>query len=256
MSGKKIRFPKERTLVLDILRAAKSVPAFPLERTLCLAPIEPLRQRAAQRISWTAIFLRAWALVSQQVPQLRQCYLSRPWSHLYQHPHAVASVSVHRREAGAGAGRLIFCRVKAPELLTLSQIQDAIDLTQRGPLAQAFADCNRLDGCPWPWRRLLWYLMMRWWGDAKSSQLGTFSISSLAGQNVLNRQHPLIVTTSLSFSKLDDSGNCIVTLLCDHRVLDGYLGAECLNHLETFLLGAVCDELKTLGRRAQRVKVA
>jgi len=255
-AGKKFRFPQERKLVLDILRAARSVPALPLDRPMALGRLAALRKQCARRISWTAIFLKAWARVSEQVPQLTQCYLSLPWGHLYQHPATVAMITVHRRDAGAAADRLIFCRIKAPHLLTLNEIQECLDRTQHDPLEKAFPDGRLLDRFPWPLRRLVWHLMMHWWGDAKCSQLGTFSISSLAGQNVSNRNHPLILTSSLSFTPLDDAGRCVVSLLCDHRVLDGHLGAECLQQLEAALLGAMCDELSALGRPLERAKVA
>lgn len=255
-AGKKIRFPLERKLVLDILRASRSVPALPLDRAITLGRVAMLRQQCLRRISWTAIFVKAFAQVSQQVPQLTHCYLSWPWAHLYQHPATVAMVTVHRRDAGAAADRLVFCRIKSPQLLSLAQIQDRLDTTRHEPLERAFPDGRLLDGFPWPLRRFVWHLMMHWWGDAKCAKLGTFSISSLAGQKVSNRNHPLILTSSLSFTALDEAGRSTVTLLCDHRVLDGYLGAECLQKLEAVLLGAICDELASLAPPLTRAKVA
>lgn len=255
-NGKKIYFPKERRLVLDIIRASRSVPAFPLDRTLAIGSLEIIRKNSFRRISWTAIYLKAWGLVSQRVPQLRQCFLTYPWAHLYQHPHSVASVSVHRRDPGSAADRLIFCRVKGPEFLQLSQIQDCLDQAQTWPLPQVFRDGQLLGKFPWPLRNLAWDLMMYWWGRKKSKKIGTFSISSLAGQNSMNSFHPLIVTTSLCFSKPNENGDCPVTLLCDHRVIDGYLGAECLNYLEETMLGPIAQELRTLAAVSQSAKVA
>lgn len=54
----------------------------------------------------------------------------------------------------------------------------------------------------------------------------------------------------------DEARRSNVTLVCDHRVLDGYLGAECLQQLEAVLLGAICDELAALARPRTRARVA
>ncbi len=74
-------------------------------------------------------------------------------------------------------------------------------------------------------------------------------MSTLAGQQTLNRHHPTLHTTSLTFGPLDDRGRLLVTLICDHRVVDGYLGALVLAELEQELHGAIAGELREVAAR-------
>ena len=71
-------------------------------------------------------------------------------------------------------------------------------------------------------------------------------MSSLAGQQTINRFHPTVLTTSLTYGPLDDAGQCLVTLICDHRVLDGALRRRALMELEQALCGSIADELREL----------
>ncbi len=148
MNGKWIRFPTERRIVLDILAAARTVPAFPVDRWFHLERVRDARQRSMHRISWTSIFLRGWGLTCQQVPDLRRIYLSFPWSHFYEHPQSVASVSVHRREPNASSDQLIFSRVMCPEGKTLLEIQSILDAGKRDPIPKPSPMGNGSSTCP------------------------------------------------------------------------------------------------------------
>lgn len=244
MKGKLLPFPPGRRFVLDILRAAKSVPSFPVDRWMDLAEVAEVREACRPRISWAALFVKAWGLVSAEVPQLRQSFVSYPWPYLYQHPISIASISVHRRIPGDSSDRLIWCRIRQPENFSLHGIQNEINHSQQAPLESLFLDGQRLARAPWPFRHIAWHILMRWWGRERAKKLGTFTLSTLAGQNATNRQHPLIVTTSLSYAPLDSLGRCLVTLQCDHRVLDGVLAAECLDRMEEIFHRSVIEELK------------
>ena len=61
--------------------------------------------------------------------------------------------------------------------------------------------------------------------------------------------HPSVLTSSLTYGPLDERGCSVVTLLCDHRVLDGVPAAAALADLEETLRGQVCGELALLARR-------
>jgi hypothetical protein len=71
-------------------------------------------------------------------------------------------------------------------------------------------------------------------------------MSSLAGQQALNRFHPTLLATSLTFGPLDERARALVTLVCDHRVLDGALAARALRALEEQMHGMIADELRAL----------
>ena len=86
--------------------------------------------------------------------------------------------------------------------------------------------------------------------------MGTFSISSVGGHGALNVHHPLITTSSLAFGPISASGRCEVILICDHRTLDGVLGARALEMLETTMNSQVVDELKSLVPREEAAVAA
>ena len=58
--------------------------------------------------------------------------------------------------------------------------------------------------------RLLRRLVLRWNLRSASAKralrIGTFSLSTLAGEGCSNRDHPTFLTTSLSYDPLDDAG--------------------------------------------------
>ena len=245
MSGKRLAFPKNRRLVLDICRAAKSVPTFPVERSFQLGNLLEARDRANTRISWTALYTRAYGLVSQAIPELRQMFVTYPSARLYEHHQSVASISIHRDDPSGGK-RLIWGRIDGAEHNGLIEIQQRLDYVTRGPLDKVFVDGMRIERLPAPLRTLSWWLAMHWQGRQRAKRIGTFSISTLAGEDTINRGHPLVGTTSLAYSRSDSNGTCLVTLLADHRVLDGILAARALKLLETKLNGQVLTELNAL----------
>ncbi len=245
MRGKRLSFPRNRRLVLDICHAAKTVPTFPVERSFQLGDLRDARDRAGTRISWVALYTRAYGLVCQAIPELRQMYAAYPSPRLYEHPHSVASISVYRDDPNGGK-RLIWGRIDNAEGTSLVEIQRRLDNVACGPLSEVFKDGIRVERLPAFLRRFSWWMAMNWQGRQRAKKIGTFSISTLAGENSLNRGHPLVVTSSLAYSRCNASGSCLVTLLADHRVLDGMLAAQSLGLLETMLQNQVLEELLRL----------
>jgi hypothetical protein len=248
MRGRRLQIPIHRRMALDIARQGQRVPAFPVDRRLDFRGLEELRRELTTRISWAAIYTRAFGLVSQKIPALRQSYHRFPTPGLYEHPEPVASLSVNRpaRPPHEPEDHLVFCRVVAPDRQPLTAIQAAIDGMRLQPLTEVYSEGLALSRQPTPVRRLIWWLLMELWGRKKAKKLGTFSISTLAGQGAWNRQHPLVLTTSIAYAPIESDGHGWVTLLCDHRVLDGALAAQCLQLLQQELQTSLRDELQTL----------
>jgi hypothetical protein len=235
--------PRHRRTVIDLCRAARSVPAFAVERSWDARRMEALRKNASSRISWPCIFLRAWGLVGQQVPTLRQAYLSFPRPRLYQHPVTIGTIAMHRPLENEEQGQLIWPRIASPESKSLVEIQEILDQAKTAPLASIGKDIQLLARFPAPIRHLSWWLLMHLWGRKKAKKLGTFGLSTLASQGSLNRSHPLVLTSSLTYGPIDDRGQMLVTVLCDHRVIDGYLASQALAEMLRVMEGTIADEL-------------
>ncbi len=243
--GQRRRFPRNRRTVLEIIQAAKSVPAFPLETTISVTKIEAARKAAAVRIGWTAIFAKAFAKVCDENDQLRETFISLPFASLYKHPTSVCSVSVHRKD-DAGADRLIWGRIENASSKSLAEIQQFLNDCVSLPLMDVYRDGLLLERTWWIVRRIAWWWIMRCSGRKKSRFIGTFSISSLGGKGCLNSLHPLITTSSITFGPIGPDGLMRVVLICDHRVLDGMAGAVALQSLANVMQTSILEELGLL----------
>jgi hypothetical protein len=238
-----------RSLVLDTLHFARQVPAFPVETTMHLAELAELRERRPRRISWAVLFVKAYSLVARGLPELRRAYVRWPWPHLVESPQSVAMLAIAREFLGEE--RLCWGRFLAPDEESLAALQNRVDRYLTEPVEQAFRKQVRLSRLPGWLRRGLWSWTLHLAGQKRAARVGTFSLSTLAGLGALNRGHPSILTTSLTYGPLDERGQMLVTLLCDHRVLDGAAAARALGALREVLCGQIADELRaSVVRRA------
>jgi hypothetical protein len=240
--GSRRPFPKYRETVLDIIRVSQNVPSFPLIRTMQLKQLACVRKEASSRIAWSTLFAKAYGLVCARLPELREIFVPYPRKHLYRHPHSVASLSVHRQD-DSGNERLIWGRWKSPESTPLVELQQQLDAFSHAPMNQVFREGLILERRSALTRRFVWWWVTHWSGRNRAKHVGTFSISSVGGQGCLNAYHPLVTTSSLAFGPIDTAGFCEVVLICDHRTLDGVLGARALEMLEQVLSSQIAEEV-------------
>jgi hypothetical protein len=233
-----------RSLVLDLVALCDRQAYFPLERTFDVAELAELRTALPRRISWSILFMKAYAMVAAATPALRQAFIRWPWPHLCEYPDNVGMMAVNRQLADED--RLCWARFVRPERESLAQLQTSLDSWQRRPVEEAFKWQVLLSRLPTPIRRLIWRANLNFSGRRRAIRLGTFTMSCLAGQGAINRLHPTLATSSLTFGPLDGEGRTLVTLICDHRVFDGVLGSRVLEDLETTLCGTIANELRLL----------
>lgn len=257
------RLDGQRRLVGDVVRLSARVPVFPVDRVMELAEVERLRSSAAPRIGWAAVFIKAYAMVARDRPALRSWYV--PWRIVvpWRRPswatsaESVASLALSRPRADDGRGAspgdlaldplaLWWARIRAPDTRTLVDLQAEIRRHATAPVEEVFRRQIELTMLPGPLRRLI----LRWNAHAatakRAQRVGTFSVSALAGEGCANRHHPTFLTTSLSWTPLDERGRMTVTLLADHRLLDGVPVARALGALEETLAGPIAAELAGL----------
>jgi len=235
--------PPDRGCGGDIALVARALPLFPVERTMRLAALAEARGCAPVRIGWAAAFIRGYALVARELPILRTWLARGLRPRFATAAESVATLAVNRPETGTD--RLFFARIPRPESTPLTAIQDAIDGCTTRPVAEAFRRQLELERLPGPLRRAI----LRWnMGSAsrkRPARIGTFSLSTLAGFQATNRFHPTLCTTSLSYGPLERDGRCLVTLIADHRVLDGATAARALERLEHVLTAEIATEVAT-----------
>lgn len=243
------RLPAGRGAVNDVALLGRSIPLFPVDREMRLAVVAAARADAPRRIGWAACFLKAYGLVAREEPLLRSWLVGRLRSRLATSSTSVATLAVNR--AADGVDRLFFARLAAPDTLPLAAIQAFIDRHATAPIDEVFRRQLELELVPGWLRRTILRWNMRSTSPKRPGRIGTFSMSSLAGFSAGNHFHPTLCTTSLCQGPLDEAGRCRVTLIADHRVLDGATVARALERLEEVLVREIAAELRTLPAAAR-----
>jgi len=239
-----LKLSSNRSLVLDILHYDQRMPQCAHDRRFDLGETDAVRRSAGQRISWPAIFMKAYGLLSVERPVLRQCFFRFPWRHLYQHPESVGTIVVSRRHMNED--RLCWGRVSRPESYSLASLQQRLDRFKTEPVETMYRRQLQISRLPTPLRRLLWWTTMNISGRKRASRLGTFGMSTLAGQGAEIQQPPSVLASTLTYGPMDENGKARVTIVYDHRIMDGSTVASCLADLESIIRGAIKDELASL----------
>lgn len=243
IQGKWIGLSPQRRFVCDLMRYSQKVPSVPSQRRMHLGDVITARGRHAERISWCAIFIKAYSIVSAARPELRRAYIPVPWGHLYEHPINVASFSLERDYRGENG--VFFAQVPSPEKLSLFEIDVLVKKYKAAPIdsVPSFSHALLLSRMPLAVRRLVWWLGLYTDGACRAHFFGTFGISVVAslGAAGLHLLSPL--TTTLNYGSFEPDGAIDVRLTYDHRVLDGAPVARALQALEEVLHGEIRDEL-------------
>ena len=242
--GTTFGIPRSRRLTWDLLHFHQSVPLCGHDRFCNLRAVAEARAASPVRVSWPAIFLKAYAIVAKDVPELRQTWYRWPWAHLYQHPQSIGVLTVHREFEGNPW--LFWGRIPAPDETPLTEIQATIDRYAKGPVPALFRKELQLASLPTLLRRLVWGWNVHAAKAKRAKRLGTFFLSTLASRGVEIPAPPAIHTGCLTYGAMDAHHNCKVTIAYDHRVMDGALVADILRNLECVLLETVCSELLKL----------
>ena len=238
-----VRCDGHRGCVADIAMLAKNIPLFPVDRWCNLADLSRARAASNQRIGWAAIFLKAYARVVEQTPELRSWFLPGLWPRIATTNQIVATLAINRIENDTE--QLCWARLHQPETLSLIDIQRFIDECCSKPSQELFKRQRELEMLPGFLRRAVLRWNLRSASRKRSSRIGTFSLSTLAGYCASNHFHPTLCTTSVSYRPIEADGRCLVTLIADHRVIDGAVVARSLANLENFLQQDLVHELRS-----------
>lgn len=243
IQGRSIRLSPSRRFVTDLMHYAKAVPSVPSQRTMRLDDLIEARATWENRISWCAIFTKAYATVAASQPELRRAYLPFPWPHLYEHPISVASFSVERKYRGEDC--VFFVQVPRPESMSLVELDALIRHHRTVPVESvpSFRRALLLSRLPRPIRRMAWWMGLYTDGPSRAHFFGTFGISVVAalGAAGLHLLSPL--STTINYGVFEPDGSIDVRLVYDHRVIDGAPVARALTALEEVLHTQIRDEL-------------
>lgn len=251
--------PRTRAIVLDVVRWSRRVPSFPVEQTWDVNELSRLRNRCnsqpdqtadsdprfpAHRVSWAALFLRAYALACRDYAPLRQSYHGFLWGRIYQSAHVGIAISVNRRVDDHD--QLYFGRLGDTDQLNIRAIQDQLNYFQYHDPQVAFRQQYQAARLPRLLRDLIWWWRLEVDYRNRNQRIGSASLSTLAGHGAYNRHHPCLLTSSLSYGPIDAKGQTLVTLQCDHRVMDGVQACQALKCLKDHFEETVRNELSDM----------
>ena len=240
--------PRSRRLILDVLHYHKQAATCAHDRFFDLSRLARLRSelstQLSTRVSWSLLFIKAFAIVAAERPVLRQTFQYWPWPHLYQHRQNVATMAIHRIHQDQSW--VLWGRFSQPETQSLVDLQTRLDRYQTEPVPKIFRQQWQLSGLPTFLRRILWWWTLNISLSKRASRSGTFFLTTLAGKGVEIQDPPGFLTSNLTYGPLDQQQRSRVTMSYDHRVMDGSFVADCLLELERVLNGPIADELKSM----------
>jgi hypothetical protein len=232
-----------RRFVIDLVHFARQVPSTPVCRRINVASLIGPRAAHPARPSWSLLFMKAYSIVGAEHPPLRRALLQFPWPRLYEHPWMNCALAIERTYQGdPGVFVGLF---RAPDKQTIGQLQEALTWYKSQPLEKVglYRRALRVSGAPTPVRRLLWWSTLNISGFKRAKRFGTFGLTSYGalGAESLHPISPL--TTTLTYGPISPSGDVVVKLIYDHRVLDGAYIARRLRDIEATMNGAILEEL-------------
>ncbi len=250
MIGRSIALGPLRCFVCDLLEAAKRIPTVPVQRRMNLHPVRSARALCDNRPAWAVLFMKGFALVAREVPELRRAYVTLPWARLYEYPVSVASIAVEREYHGERG--VLVGRIADPATLSITELDQRLKRISTAPVdsIKTFRRQIRFSQFPRFVRKLGWWLGLNL-PRSRGNLFGTFGLtvySALGAESL----HPLSpMTCTLNYGVIDADGNVDVRIVYDHRVLDGATVARALNALEQVLNQQIALELRSEGAPAR-----
>lgn len=246
--GKRVKLSNGRRLVDDVIAMSIKMPLASVAGTYDTPLAAKFRRRTRPKITWSVLYMKAYASVCQKNPALRQSYVCFPWSHLYQHDHNVCMMTIAREYRGEE--RLFFARFNRPDDESLEDLQAKYDHYRQAPVEEIkqfrhqilFAKLPRLV------RRFGWWALFNIWPQKRASHMGTFgmTISGYRGAYGSGMLGPN--TTTLGIDPTPRKGTSKILLSFDHRVIDGSPACKSLQQLNHILNTAIREELADIIR--------
>jgi len=255
--GTRLRLSNGRRLVDDVIAMANQTPLAALSTTFDLQKLARLRRMAQPRISWNVLFMKAYAQVCADNPQLRQTYVTMPWPHLYEHHQNVCMMTMAREHAGEE--RLLFARFNEPDRRPLPELETQYAKYRKDPVdsIKQFRHQIMFARCPAAVRRFAWWSLFNLWPQKRASHMGTFGISFSGHRGTQGAMHLGPNTTTIGVDPLPRNGQSFFLYTFDHRVIDGSPATEFMQQTMRKLNTTISQELAAMaGVDAESLKPA
>jgi hypothetical protein len=244
--GRNIAVSPFRQLVTDLMHFSAQVPCVTMDRTMNLARLRAARQNCQIRPCWTAIFVKAFGIVSQRMPVFRRVYMPFPWPRFYEHPYSIATINVERKWNDEDV--VFHAQIRRPETRSLGEIDTIVRYLKDEDVEKVghFRRIMSMTKVPWPLRRFVWWAALNLFSRRRVHNFGTFGISTTAAQGAgILRLVPML-TSTLHYGMFDDNDGLQMRISFDHRVCDGATVASALLAMDNVLNDEILNELLSL----------
>jgi hypothetical protein len=244
--GRNVAVTPFRQLVTDLMHFSLKVPAVCMDRPMNLSRIKAARQNCPSPPCWTAIFTKAFGIVSARMPEFRRAYMPFPWPRFYEHPYSIATINIERKWHEENV--VFHAQIRRPETRTIVELDRIIRHLKDEDVEKIphFRRIMRLTQVPWPLRRFVWWCALNLFSRRRIHNFGTFGISTTAARGAGILHLLPMLTATLHYGMFDDNDNLDMRLSFDHRVCDGATAAEALVTMENVLNREILDELLSL----------
>lgn len=243
MRGRWISLSIPRRIVADLMYFSADLPAIVVQRELVLAGAAAARAAHPGRPSWTALFAKAYAVVAEEMPELRRAYVRLPWPHLYEYRTSAANVAVERNYGGELG--VAFVHIKSPASVPVGELARCIREGREGSFDgnRNFRTMVRIARLPLWLRRAVWSIALNL-ARTRANYFGTFGLSTVTSLRTDIHAPRSPLATVLTYGTVASDGRVAVRIVFDHRVLDAMTLARALGRLEQVLEGPIADELR------------
>ena len=250
-----MRLSTARRMISDYMWAANGIARVDVTRPVALGAVMAARRAMRAAPSVTTIFVKAFAIVAADMPELRRAYLSWPWPHFYEYTESTAVVA-QEREIDGDLG-LLPLRFSRPDAVPLGELDRMIRNAIEMPIEQSklFRRVVALGCLPLLLRRLIWIAILNI-PRLRRYVLGTYGVSALGKSQAELGTTRTPVPCLLSYGIMDEHGNVRARLNFDHRTFDGAFAGCVLARLEDVVNGAVLEELRALAEAEKSVAEA
>jgi hypothetical protein len=233
-------------MIADYMWAASGIARVDVTRRVAFDDLITIRKRFLDPPSWTAIFVKGFAIVATEIPELRRVYMTLPWPHFYEYADSTVVV-VHERQILDDTGVLPL-RFYKPDTVPLGQLSEMIRRAAAAPIEESSLHRKLIALAQLPLfiRRLIWGLCLN--SPRLRRALGTYGISSVARLETELGISRTPLPCLLSYGPADPDGNVNVRLSFDHRIFDGALAGRTLLRLDQVLNSSILEELHELAR--------
>jgi len=236
--------PLQRRWINDVFHFGKKMHTVGCNWQLNVAPALAARAERQPVISWTAMWMKALALVAQRRPVLRTIYRHFPWAHLYVHPDSNCAIAVERSWNGEPA--VFFEVIQKTETIPLTRLDSILRELKQAPVEsiESFRLIIAVARLPVLVRRFLWHFVMFWGpGRFTAELMGTMGLNPFpTGGTITQTASP--IPFAFFIGLVEPNGDTRIQFVFDHRLIDGAEAYRLLREVEATMNREIVAELK------------